>query len=107
MMKRELFGLEMISDEQLIRMKPVINNGMVPMHHYIQTVNNYKCLVFIYKAHFKNQIRLNGDEKTLEHYFCGDVFKIGNQFFTYNNEEEWVETFENLFPVTFPDLIHK
>ena len=71
LMKRKLTGLEWMSDIQLIRMQPVMNNGIVPMHHYIQTVDDDKFLVFIYKAHFKNQVRLNGDDKTLENYFCG------------------------------------
>ena len=89
-MKRELAGLEMISDSDLLKMKP--SKSIVPLHIYIQTVGSHKFLVFIYRyAHFKRQnVHFNGADKTLNDANVGNVFKIGSQWFTYN-EDQWRE----------------
>ena len=67
----------------------------MPLHHYVQTVNDHKFLVFIYRA--KQQVHFNGIEKTLDDCDVGDVFKIDHRLFKYSDKRtQWTETIENM-----------
>ena len=79
-----------MSDNQVVRMKPDINNCIVPLHQYVQTVNDQKLIIFLYRAHFKRQIHFNGDEKILQHCNVGNVFRINGRQFKYDNGK-WTE----------------
>lgn len=83
---------------EILRMKP-FDTEMVPLHQYIQEVEEEKFVVFLYKLYHGKQIIFNGDDKSLRVFEPGFQFFISGKPFKYDGDNKiWTPTSFNQHP---------